>query len=92
MKDDRVQNFLIMALIVIVAAGLAVYSWLVLPDMVATQPAAFSTGAPPVHKLFAIGTATVLMVMFAYLGGKERRMYLGSLIGVALHILFWVTN
>ena len=92
MKDDRVQNFLIMAVIVIAAAALAVYSWMVLPDMVATQPAAFSTGAPPVHKFFAIGLATTLMLMFGYLGGKERKMYLGSLIGVALHILFWVTN
>ena len=92
MKDERVQNFLIMAVIVIAAAALAVCSWMVLPTMVATQPAAFSTGAPAVHKLFAIGTATVLMVMFGYLGSKERRMYLGSLIGVALHILFWVTN
>ena len=92
MKDERVQNFLIMAVIVIAAAALAVCSWMVLPTMVATQPAAFSTGAPAVHKFFAIALATTLMVMFGYLGGKERRMYLGSLIGVALHILFWVTN
>ena len=92
MKDERVQNFLIMAVIVIAAAALAVYSWMVLPDMVATQPAAFSTGAPDVHKAFAIGTATVLMVMFGYLGGKDRKMYLGTFIGVVLHILFWVTN
>ena len=92
MKDDRVQNFLIMAVICIAAAGLAVYSWIVLPDMVATQPAAFSTGAPAVHKLFAIGLSTALMVMFGYLGSRERKLYLGSLIGVALHVLFWVTN
>ena len=92
MKDDRVQNFLIMAVICIAAVGLAVYSWMVLPDMVATQPAAFSTGAPAVHKLFAIGLSTALMVMFGYLGGRERKLYLGSLIGVALHVLFWVTN
>ena len=92
MKDDRVQNFLIMAFIVIAAAGLAVYSWLTLPDMVAPQPAGLSTGAPPMPKAFVIGLATALMVMFGYLGSKERKMYLGSLIGVALHILFWVTN
>ena len=92
MKDDRVQNFLIMALIVVAAVGLAVYSWIVLPEMVATQPASFSTGAPPVHKTFAIGLCTVLMLMFGYLGGKERKMYLGTLIGVALHVLFWLTN
>lgn len=92
MKDDRVQNFLIMAFIVIAAAGLAVYSWLTLPDMVATQPAGLSTGAPPMPKVFVIGLATALMVMFGYLGGKERKMYMGALIGVALHMLFWVTN
>ena len=92
MKDERVQNFLTMAVIVIAAAGLAVYSWMVLPDMVATQPAALATGAPAVHKTFAIGLCTVLMLMFGYLGSKERKMYLGTFIGVALHILFWVTN
>jgi hypothetical protein len=32
------------------------------------------------------------MVMFGYLGSRERKLYLGSLIGVALHVLFWVTN
>ena len=36
--------------------------------------------------------AAILAFMFGYLGGKDRKMYLGSLIGVALHILFWVTN
>ena len=92
MKDKRVQNFLTMAFIITVAAGLAVYSWIVLPEMVATQPAAFSTGAPPVHKLVAIALPTALMVMFGYLGSTERKMYLGTLIGVGLHILFWITN
>ena len=92
MKDERVQHFLIMVAIGIAAAALAVYSWLTLPEMVATQPGAISTGAPPVHKLFAIGLATTLMVMFGHLGSKDKKMYYGSLIGVALHILFWLTN
>ena len=92
MKDERVQNFLIMAVIVIAAAGLAVYSWMLLPDMVATQPAAFATGAPPVPKIIAVALPTALMLLFGYLGSRERKMYLGTLIGVALHLLFWVTN
>ena len=92
MKDERVQHFLIMALIVAAATALAVYSWFVLPDLVATQPAGFSTGAPAVPKIFAIGLPTVLMVMFGHLGSKDRKMYFGSLIGVVLHILFWLTN
>ena len=92
MKDQRVQHFLIMALIVIAAAALAVYSWIVLPDMVATQPAAFNTGAPPLPKLFCVSLPMVLMVMVGHLGSKDRKMYWGSLIGVVLHILFWLTN
>ena len=92
MNKMRATDFLMAAIIFIAAAVLAVYSWMVLPDMVATQPAAFSTGAPAVHKLFAIGLATALMVMFGYLGGKERKMYMGTFIGIALHILFWLTN
>ena len=92
MKDERVQHFLIMALIVVAAAALAVYSWIVLPDLVATQPPAFSTGAPPLPKFFCVSLPTVLMVMFGYLGSKDRKMYWGSLIGVVLHILFWLTN
>ena len=92
MKDERVQNFLIMACITIAAAGLAVYSWFVLPDLVATQPAAFSTGAPPMPKSFCVALPTVLMVMFGYLGSKDRKMYMGAMIGVILHVLFWVTN
>ena len=92
MKDPRIKHFLIMAGIVIAAAALAIYSWLTLPEMVATQPAAFSTGAPPLPKLFCVALPTVLMVMFGHLGSKDKKMYYGSLIGVALHILFWLTN
>ena len=92
MKDPRVKHFLIMVGIVIAAAALAVYSWLTLPEMVATQPGGLSTGAPPVPKVFAIGLATVLMIMFGYLGSKDRKMYFGTLIGVVVHILFWITN
>ena len=92
MKDERVQHFLIMVAIGIAAAALAIYSWLTLPEMVATQPAAFSTGAPPLPKLFCVALPTVLMVMFGHLGSKDKKMYYGSLIGVVLHILFWLTN
>ena len=43
MKDPRVKHFLIMAAIVVAAAALAVYSWITLPAMVATQPAGFAS-------------------------------------------------
>lgn len=91
--SERNRNFLIGVIIILVAVVLAVYSWINLPDVVATQPANFSTGAPPVPKIFAVALPTVLMAMFAYLGSKgETKVFWGSLIGVALHILFWVTN
>lgn len=92
MNKDRVTHILISSGIILAAMVLAVYSWMVLPDMVSTQPASISTGAPPVPKLIAVALPTVLMGMFAYLGPKERKLYWGSLIGVLLHILFWMTN
>ena len=92
MKDPRVKHFLIMAAIVVAAAALAVYSWITLPAMVATKPAGFSTGAPAMPKLVVVSLCTVLMVLFGHLGSKDQKMYLGALIGVALHILFWLTN
>jgi len=92
MKDERVKHFLIMAGIVIAAAALAVYSWITLPAMVATQPAGFTTGAPDMPKTVAVALPTVLMAMFGYLGPKDQKMYWGSLIGVALHILLWMAN
>ena len=92
MKDERVKNFLIQAVIIVAAIALAVYSWFVLPDLVATQPAGLATGAPPVPKIVAVALPTVLMVMFGYLGPKDQKMYWGSLVGVVLHVLFWMTN
>ena len=92
MKDPRVKHFLIMAAIVVAAAALAVYSWITLPAMVATQPAGFSTGAPAMPKVVVVSLCTVLMILFGHLGSKDQKMYLGSLIGVALHVLLWMCN
>ena len=92
MKDPRVKHFLIMAAIVIAAAALAIYSWVTLPAMVATQPGGFNTGAPAMPKLVAVALCTVLMVLFGHLGSKDQKMYLGALIGVALHVLLWMCN
>ena len=92
MKDPRVKHFLIMAAIVAAAAVLAVYSWITLPAMVATQPAGFSTGAPAMPKVVVVSLCTVLMVLFGHLGSKDQKMYLGALIGVALHVLLWMCN
>ena len=36
--------------------------------------------------------ACVLMVLFGHLGSKDNKMYLGALIGVALHVLLWMAN
>ena len=92
MNKMRATDFLMAAIIFIAAVVLAVYSWNVLPMMVATQPAAFDTGAPDVHKLVAVGLPTALMMVFAFLGSRERKAYLGCLIGVGLHVLFWLCN
>lgn len=92
MKHYRTINLMISALIIVVAIVMAVYSWMNLPDIVATQPANFATGAPPVPKFIAVALPTMLMVVFAYLGNKERKLFFGSLIGVVTHILFLLSN
>ena len=92
MNDPRVKHFLSMAAIVVAAAALAVYSWITLPAMVATQPAGFSTGAPAMPKVVVVSLCTVLMILFGHLGSKDQKMYLGALIGVALHVLLWMCN
>ena len=92
MKNIFRMKMLVSVLIITAAVVMGIYGWTILPDMGATPPASLSTGAPPMPKAFVIGLATALMVMFGYLGGKERKMYMGALIGVALHMLFWVTN
>ena len=60
--------------------------------MVATQSAGFSTGAPAMPKLVVVSLCTVLMVLFGHLGSKDNKMYLGALIGVALHVLLWMAK
>ena len=71
---------------------MAVYSWSILPAVVATQPAAFQTGAPQVPKFVAVAIPTMLMAVFTYLGQRETKLFLGSLIGIAMHIAFWLSN
>ena len=89
---ERTLRILLTAVIIIVAVFMAVYSWTILPAVVATQPAGFQTGAPSIPKFIAVALPTMFMVIFGYLGQRETKLYLGSLIGVALHIAFWVTN
>ena len=92
MKNIFRMKMLVSVLIIIAAVVMGIYGWTILPDMVATQPAAFDTGAPDVHKFVAVGIPSALMVVFGYLGQQESKLFLGSLIGVAVHILFWLTN
>ena len=92
MKNIFRMKMLVTALIIIAAVVMGIYAWSILPDMVATQPERFSTGAPMVHKLVAVVIPSALMAVFGYLGQQESKLYLGSLIGVGMHILFWVTN
>ena len=92
MKNIFRMKMLVSVLIIIAAVVMGIYGWTILPDMVATQPERFATGAPMVHKFGAVGIPSALMVVFGYLGQQESKLFLGSLIGVGMHILFWLTN
>ncbi len=92
MNNERMLRFLLTAGIIALAVVMAVYGWNILPAVVATQPAAFQTGAPGVPKFVAVALPTMFMAVFAYLGQRETKLFMGSLIGIAMHIAFWLSN
>lgn len=89
---EKKENIIIAAAVIAIAAVLAVISWLILPELVETQPAFFKTGVAPVPKIFAVLFPFGLTTFFAVGAVGYRKQFPACLFGYALYILFWVVN
>lgn len=89
---EKRVNTMIAAAAIVVAVIFAIISWQILPESVATQPAAFSTGAPNVPKFIAVLLPFGITVFSAVSCISYRKQAWICLVGYVLNILFWVTN
>ena len=90
--EEKRINIIIAVIAIIVAIVFAIYSWQVLPEQVANQPAAFDTGAPPIPKIVAVLLPFGISVGSAIMSVNYRKQALVCLVGYALNILFWISN
>ena len=90
--EERKVNIMIAAAAIVVAVVFAVVSWNILPQSVATQPAAFHTGAPDIPKWVAVLLPFGISVYSAITCVGYRKQALVCLVGYALNIVFWLTN
>ena len=85
------------AMILVVAACMigivmAVISWMILPDSVATQFQSFDTGAPDVPKFVAVALPLAITLFSAVQTFKYPDSIKICLVGYAANILFWLSN
>lgn len=90
--EEKRVNIVIAVVAIVIAVGMAIYSWQVLPDMVANQLGSFDTGAPPVPKIVAVLLPFGISVFSAVSSINYRKQALVCLVGYALNILFWISN
>ena len=89
--EKRVNTIIAIAAIVI-GIVMAVISWRILPEAVATQPAAFDTGAPDIPKIVAVLFPLGITVFSAISCINYRKQAWVCLIGYVLNVLLWITN
>lgn len=81
------------AIAILIAVVMAVYSFMTLPDMVATQFEGFmNTGAPDVPKLVAVAVPFLVTSVFAVKSVSEPKSIFLCLFGYGVNILFWLSN
>lgn len=91
--QGRRLRTIIAVIAILIAAGMAVYSFMTLPAEVATQfEGAFNTGAPAVPKLVAVLLPLAISVLFAVKSVSEPKSIFLCLIGYVVNILFWLSN
>ncbi|MBR3769295.1 MAG: hypothetical protein IKL06_02065 [Lachnospiraceae bacterium] len=90
--EEKKVNMIIAVVAMLIAIGLAIYSWQILPDQVANQPAAFDTGAPPIPKFVAVLLPFGISAFSAISGISYRKQFLICLVGYAMNVLFWISN
>lgn len=89
---ERKVNIMIAIAAFIVAIVFAVISWQILPDSVASQPAAFNTGVPDIPKWVAVLVPFAISVFSAVSCINYRKQAIICLVGYALNVVFWLTN
>lgn len=89
---EKKVNIMIAAAAIVIGIIMAIISWQILPESVATQPAAFNTGAPDIPKFAAVLFPLGITVFSAVSCINYRKQAWICLAGYVLNILFWVTN
>lgn len=89
---EKKMNMIIAAVLIIIGIVMAVISWQILPESVATQPAKFSTGAPNMPKFAAVLFPLGMVILFAVSGVNHRKSARLCLCGYILNILLWLSN
>lgn len=90
--EEKRVNTVIAVVAMVIAIAMAVYSWQILPDSVATQPPNLHTGAPDVPKIVAVLLPFGISAFSAMSCITYRKQALICLIGYAMNILFWISN
>ena len=90
--EEKRINIIIAVIAIIVSIGFAIASWQILPDMVATQPAAFHTGSPDIPKWVAVLLPFGISAGSAVMSVNYKKQALICLVGYAMNVVFWLSN
>ena len=90
-QPDKKTMILVIAASVI-GIIMAVISWMILPDSVATQFKSMDTGAPDVPKFVAVALPLAITLFSAVQTFKYPDSIKICLVGYAANILFWLSN
>ena len=90
-QPDKKTMILVIAASVI-GIIMAVISWMILPDSVATQFQSMDTGAPDVPKFVAVALPLGITLFSAVQTFKYPDSIKICLVGYAANILFWLSN
>lgn len=91
-KTPDNKSLLLVAGAILIGVVMAVISWMILPDSVATQFKGMSTGAPNVPKIVAVALPLGITVVCAIQSFKIPDSIKICLVGYAANILFWLSN
>jgi len=92
LDTEKKKNIILAVVLIVIGIVMAVVSWMILPDEVATQFSGFDTGAPTVPKFVAVILPFAITTIFAIYGITYRKQALICLVGYGLNILFWLSN
>ena len=91
-RDEMVKRILVAGVLLLVAVGMSVASWIILPEYVVTQFKGLQTGAMALPKLWAVLIAFAFSAGFAVVSVREEQAVKYAFIGYGLHILYWICN